>query len=83
MRFRDFILKMTPEQLDKYAKAAGTTSGYLKTHLLYGYKEPRRKLRTSLIEASNGLVSEQEVLEHFGLYPVQPLLNQNGNEEAI
>ncbi|OBY75294.1 hypothetical protein [Acinetobacter gyllenbergii] len=83
MRFRDFILKMTPEQLEKYAKAAGTTSGYLKTHLLYGYKEPRRKLRIALVQASNGQVSEQEVLQHFGLYPVQSLPNQNGNEVAI
>ncbi|MEN5171499.1 hypothetical protein ABE427_02000 [Acinetobacter higginsii] len=83
MPFRDFILKMTPEQLEKYAKAAGTTSGYLKTHLLYGYKEPRRKLRTALVKASNGQVSEQEVLQHFGLYPVQPEPNQNGNEAAI
>lgn len=83
MRFRDFILKMTPEELEKYAKASGTTSGYLKTHLLYGYKEPRRKLRNALVKASNGKVSEQEVLQHFGLYPVQSLHNQNGNEVII
>ncbi|MGZ7882429.1 hypothetical protein [Acinetobacter soli] len=83
MRFRDLILKMTPEQLEKYAKFAGTTSGYLKTHLLYGYKEPRRKLRMALVQASDGQVSEQELLQHFGLYPTQSLPNQNSNSPPI
>lgn len=82
MRFRDFILNMTPDELEQYAKAAGTTSGYLKTHLLYGYKEPRKNLRKALAEYSDGKVSEREVLQHFGLYPTSNLLNQNGNEVA-
>ncbi|MDM9639327.1 hypothetical protein [Acinetobacter nosocomialis] len=80
MKFRDFILKMTPDELKQYAKAVGTTSGYLKTHLLYGYKEPRKNLRKALSEHSGGKVSEQEILEHFGLYPTSTLSNQNGNE---
>ncbi|MFT4020048.1 MAG: hypothetical protein QM666_00860 [Acinetobacter sp.] len=80
MKFRDFILKMTPDELNQYAKAVGTTTGYLKTHLLYGYKEPRKNLRKALAEHSGGQVSDKEVLQHFGLYPSQPLNNQNGNE---
>lgn len=82
MKFRDFILNMTPDELNQYAKATGTTTGYLKTHLLYGYKEPRKNLRKALAEHSGGKVSEQEVLQHFGLYPTSNLLNQNSNEVA-
>jgi hypothetical protein len=42
MKFRDFVLQQSPKQLEQYAKDAGTTVGYIKTHLLYGYKEPRK-----------------------------------------
>ncbi|MCH7333863.1 hypothetical protein [Acinetobacter modestus] len=83
MRFRDFILKMTPEELEKYAKASGTTSGYLKTHLLYGYKEPRKNFRKALSTASKGKVSETEILQHFGLYPALNDYNQNSNKAPI
>ncbi|MDC5522404.1 hypothetical protein ACT43R_02925 [Acinetobacter baumannii] len=82
MKFRDFILNMTPDELDQYAKAAGTTSGYLKTHLLYGYKEPRKNLRKALAEQSSGKVSEQEILQHFGLYPSLDASTQNCNKAA-
>ncbi|WP_104483713.1 hypothetical protein [Acinetobacter indicus] len=83
MNFRDFILNKSPEDLEKYAKDAGTTVGYIKTHLLYGYKEPRKKLRNALVVASNGQISEIDVLQHFGLYPVQQNNNPNGNKAAI
>lgn len=83
MNFRDFILKLSPEDLEKYATTAGTTVGYLKSHLLYGYKEPRKNLRKALAAASNGQVSEIEVLKHFGLYPVQQVHNLNNNQTAI
>ena len=83
MKFRDFVLQQNPKQLEQYAKDAGTTVGYIKTHLLYGYKEPRKNLRKALSTASKGKVSEAEILQHFGLYPVQSLHNQNGNEVII
>ncbi|HCA5259967.1 hypothetical protein NQ999_15115 [Acinetobacter baumannii] len=82
MKFRDFILNMTPYELEEYAKAVGTTCGYLKTHLLYGYKEPRKNLRKALAEQSGGKVSEQEVLQHFGLCPSLNLSKQNDSEVA-
>ena len=83
MNFRDFILQQSPEELDKYAKDAGTTVGYIKTHLLYGYKEPRKNLRKALSKASKGKVSEAEVHQHFGLYPTLVENNLNGNETPI
>jgi hypothetical protein len=42
MQFRKYILGLSKEELAKYAESVGTTTGYLKTHLLYGYKEPRK-----------------------------------------
>ena len=33
MNFRDFILQQSPNELEQYAKDAGTTVGYIKTHL--------------------------------------------------
>ena len=48
MQFRKYILGLSKEELAKYAESVGTTTGYLKTHLLYGYKEPRKKLRKAL-----------------------------------
>jgi hypothetical protein len=83
MNFRDFILKQSPADLEQYAKDAGTTVGYIKSHLLYGYKEPRRNLRKALAEASKGEVSETEIHQHFGLFPFQTLNNQNGNNPAL
>lgn len=83
MNFRDFILQQSPNELEQYAKDAGTTVGYIKTHLFYGYKEPRKNLRKALSTASNGKVSEAEIHQHFGLYPALVDNNQNGNKSAI
>ena len=83
MKFRDFVLQQSQKQLEQYAKEAGTTVGYIKTHLLYGYKEPRKNLRKALSTASNGKVSEAEILQHFGLYPVFNDYNQNSNKAPI
>lgn len=83
MTFREFIYRLSPDELEQYAKAAGTTVSYIKTHLYYGYKEPRKKLRKALAEASKGKVCESEILQHFGLYPCSVSNNLNGNENTI
>lgn len=83
MEFRAFILELTDVELEKYAKDSGTTIGYLKTHLLYGYKEPRRALRKALVKNSNGKVSELELMHHFASYSVGNADNQNSNAAAI
>ncbi|WP_122897797.1 hypothetical protein [Acinetobacter sp. B51(2017)] len=69
MNFKDYVLTLNHMELEQYAKESGTTVGYIKSHLLYAYKEPRKKLRTALVTASQGKVSEREILQHFGLYP--------------
>lgn len=66
MKFKDYLLQLSDSEREKYAEKSGTTVGYLMTHLFYGYKEPRKKLRKALAENSNGLISETEIIEHFG-----------------
>lgn len=80
MEFRAFVLELTNIELEKYAKDSGTTVGYLKTHLLYGYKEPRRALRKALVKNSGGKVSELELMCHFASYTLSKTDNQNSNK---
>ena len=77
MKFKDYLLQLSDSDREKYAEKSGTTVGYLMTHLFYGYKEPRKKLRKALAENSNGLVSEAEIIEHFGFADI------SGNPELI
>ncbi|MCU4481332.1 hypothetical protein [Acinetobacter ursingii] len=83
MEFRSFILELTNTELEKYAKDSGTTVGYLKTHLLYGYKEPRRALRKALVKNSHGKVSELDLMRHFASYSLSNTDNQNSNPAPI
>lgn len=66
MNFREYIQNLSPEELQSYAINSGTTVSYIKTHLFYGYKEPRKNLRNALVKASNGAITEVDVLRHFG-----------------
>ncbi|BCT88950.1 hypothetical protein [Acinetobacter variabilis] len=83
MKFREYIQQLSSDELEIYAKDAGTTVSYIRTHLYYGYKEPRKSLRKALAEASNGKVTEVEVLQHFGLYPTNPIKHLNGNKATV
>ena len=83
MKFREYIQQLSSDELEIYAKDAGTTVSYIKTHLYYGYKEPRKSLRKALAEASNGKVTEVEVLQHFGLYPTNPIKHLNSNKATV
>lgn len=80
MNFRDFLNQLSADEVETYAAKVGTTSGYLMTHLLYGYKEPRKKLRQALSNESGGKVSELEILEHFG-FANQPI-NKEKTKQA-
>ncbi len=83
MEFRTFVLELTDDELEEYANNSGTTVGYLKTHLLYGYKEPRRALRKALVKNSNGKVSELELMRHFASYSIGNVDNQNSNTATL
>lgn len=67
MTLRDYIDSLSADQLEAYAKRCGTTANYLKVKVKYRRCEPRRALREALSRESNGLVSEDDVLIHFGL----------------
>lgn len=67
MKLGDYIRSLPPSKRDAYAKRCGTTPAYLNIHILHSRKEPRRALREALARESEGMVSIQEVLEHFGM----------------
>lgn len=53
--------------LDAYAKRVGTTSGYLRVHVLKARKPASLRYMRRLAEASEGQVSLTEVLMHYGV----------------
>lgn len=76
MTLRDYIDSLTPEQLAAYAERCGTTVSYMKIKIKYGRCEPRRRLRDALSAHSDGKVSDQDVLVHFGIIA-------RGDEQSI
>ncbi len=67
MRLADYIQSLSPEAREVYARRCGTTPSYLRIHIITAKKEPRRALREALARESEGKVSLEEVLEHFGM----------------
>lgn len=67
MTLREYIDGLDSVQLDAYAKRCGTTANYLKVKVKYRRCEPRRALREALSRESNGMVTQDDVLIHFGL----------------
>ncbi len=67
MKLRYYINSLSPEQLEAYAKRCSTTSNYLGSHIRYATKDPSVKLIRSLARESNGVVTLNEVLEHYRL----------------
>jgi len=73
MTFPEFIRSLTDAQLEQYAKDCGTTSGYIKVHLMHGRKYPKKELMKALSAKSNGLIRDVDVLVHFGLLETDSL----------
>ncbi len=71
MRLRDYIKELNDEEAGRYACRCKTTVNYLTTHILYGTKEPSVRLMKALSSESDGVVSMEEVLEHYGLLAVR------------
>lgn len=63
--FRDFFLDMSEIERTKYAKSAGTTVGYIKTHLITKYKVPRPELMNRLVDASKGELTMSDLTDFF------------------
>ena len=67
MRFPEFFKRLDESQRTEYAERAGTSVEYIRAHLIYARRVPRRDLLEALVMASDGQVSRKEILEHF--YP--------------
>lgn len=49
--FKEFFLGLDAAKRQTFAKKAGTTVGYIQTHMIYARKMPRRKLFDGLVQA--------------------------------
>lgn len=67
MKLSDYIKSLSKDELEAYAARCSSSPAYISTHLFYARKEPRKALREALSRESQGNVSMQEVLEHFGI----------------
>lgn len=70
MNLRQYIESLSSKELEDYAKRCGTTSAYLFVKVKYARCQPRKALRDALSRESNGIVSQNDVLIHFGI--IQP-----------
>ena len=48
--FKEFFLSLSATERQAFARKAGTTVGYLQTHIIYARKMPRRKLFDGLTQ---------------------------------
>ncbi|SFW18098.1 hypothetical protein SAMN03159505_00261 [Pseudomonas sp. NFACC10-1] len=67
MKLRDYIHGLNPESLRDYADRCHIATSYLRFHVKYASKDPSVALLKSLARESQGHVSLNEVLEHFGI----------------
>ncbi len=65
MTLKKYFTSLNDKEQGAYAKKAGTTVGYIKTHLIYGRKLPRPGLMEGLAKASNGKISQRQLLNFF------------------
>lgn len=63
--FALYVRSMSQDDLESYAKRAGTTVHYLINFLLTGRRGATRSMIRSLVKASNGEISQARVLEHI------------------
>jgi len=83
MDFKTFFLCLSQDEQERFAVSAGTTTGYIRTHLiapLERRKTPRRELIESLVKAGQGKFTRDELLEWF--FPLQPDDGQETSREA-
>jgi len=67
MKLKDYWKKLDEKGREAFASRAGTTVLTIDRKYLNSINIPRRSKLTQLIEATNGAVSRDEMLNHF--YP--------------
>lgn len=65
MSYRDFLIELDEAQLDAYAKRAGTTTAYIRCHLIAARRIPKPKLMRALWRSTDGKCAWGDVIEHF------------------
>lgn len=60
--FKSYIQSLTEDQLNTLATTAGTTSQYIKRHLIYRRKFPGPVLIEGLVIASNGAFTKAQFI---------------------
>lgn len=56
MKLRDYVLGMPPEDRERFAARAGTTTSYLPL-LMGGHRKPSHELARRMVEASDGALA--------------------------
>lgn len=67
MKLREYIDKLGEGGQQAYAERCAISISYLRLHVKYASKDPSLTLVRALVRESEGLVSLDEVLEHFGV----------------
>lgn len=60
--FFKYISEMSDEKLNEFAQQSGTTSNYIKRHLIYKKKIPRPEMIDALVRASDGSFSKHDFI---------------------
>ena len=70
MDLKQYFYRLTTQELDSFARRAGTTARYIQCHLLTQRKIPRPALMRKLASASGNAVTLDDLLRHF--YKTRP-----------
>lgn len=65
MDFADFYKNLSREDRKGFASRASTSPEYIEIHLLPRRKTPRKATMEALAEASEGVVSYEDVVRYF------------------
>lgn len=60
--FASYIREMTDERLNTFAADSGTTTNYIKFHLIYKKKIPRPEMIDALVFAAKGDFSKHQFI---------------------
>lgn len=60
--FRNYVSSLSPDVLERFAVESGTTSNYIKNHLIYKTKIPRPEMIDALVHAGHGEFSKSQFI---------------------
>ncbi|NDL70527.1 hypothetical protein NDQ72_11050 [Halomonas sp. KG2] len=67
MQLRDYLKQQDEAQLEQFAERVGTSTKYLRAHVISGSRGASLKFMRALARGSEGSVSLSEVLQHYGV----------------